>query len=179
MLELMHRPSWVVADGGAQPTPDMVNWATALAWELVHPRPRKVRLIRCMFVWRKREAKAASVCRPNGSNYLIQAGRLAAYLQAWMAGSAGRRSAHRARHPPMRWPSSKPIPRGWCANLSRAAGQSGSAQLQVEKLHLRAREFQYVLVVQWHGFRTNGTAIDQSVAGSSTCATRTEPVDAL
>jgi hypothetical protein len=72
----------VVADGGAQPTPDMVNWATALCVGTWFTLDHEGAINQVQFVWRSEKQRLHLFAAPNGSNYLIQAGRLAAYLQA-------------------------------------------------------------------------------------------------
>ncbi len=72
----------VVSDGGIQPSADMVAWAKALVvgtwFNLDHNGDRG----RVQFAWRSGKQKLHLFASPGGKSYLIQAGRLAAYLQA-------------------------------------------------------------------------------------------------
>lgn len=72
----------VVADGGVQPSPDMVAWARSLTvgtwFTLDHNGVQSP----VQFAWRSGKQKLHLFSASNGKNYLIQAGRLAAYLQA-------------------------------------------------------------------------------------------------
>ncbi len=72
----------VVAEGGTPPTPDMVNWATALSVGTWFTLDHNGAVSRVQFAWRSDKQKLHLFAAPNGSSYLIQAGRLAAYLQA-------------------------------------------------------------------------------------------------
>ena len=72
----------VIADGGSKPTPAMQSWAKALqlgAWfTLDHSgHVRKVQ-----FAWRSQRKHLNLFASSDGHSYLIQAGRLGAYLQA-------------------------------------------------------------------------------------------------
>ena len=72
----------VVADGGAQPNADMIAWAKALpvgAWFTLDHNGTASRV---QFAWRSDKQKLHLFAAPSGRNFLIQAGRLAAYLQA-------------------------------------------------------------------------------------------------
>jgi hypothetical protein len=72
----------VVAVGGTPPSADMVAWAKALTvgtWLTLEHRGMAVRV---QFAWRSDKQKLHLFAAPNGTSYLIQAGRLAAYLQA-------------------------------------------------------------------------------------------------
>ena len=72
----------VVADGGSKPSVAMVAWANELqlgAWfTLDHSR----RVTRVQFAWRSDRRHLNLFASADGHSYLIQAGRLAAYLQA-------------------------------------------------------------------------------------------------
>jgi hypothetical protein len=72
----------VVADGGSKPNPAMVAWAAELqlgAWfTLDHNR----RMAQVQFAWRSERKHLNLFVSPDGHSYLIQSGRLAAYLQA-------------------------------------------------------------------------------------------------
>ena len=72
----------VVADGGSKPSVAMVAWANELqlgAWfTLDHSR----RVTRVQFAWRSDRRHLNLFASSDGHSYLIQAGRLAAYLQA-------------------------------------------------------------------------------------------------
>ena len=72
----------VVADGGAQPSAEMVNWAMALSVGTWFTLDHNGAVSRVQFAWRSDKQKLHLFASPNGPNYLIQAGRLAAYLQA-------------------------------------------------------------------------------------------------
>ena len=72
----------VVVDGGTKPTPAMVAWAEQLevgAWMMLDHNG-KVRKVQ--FVWRSEHKHLNLFVTNNGHSYLIQAGRLASYLQA-------------------------------------------------------------------------------------------------
>ncbi len=72
----------VIADGGSKPTNAMLAWAQELqvgAWfTLDHNR----RVTRVQFAWRSERKHLNLFASSDGHSYLIQAGRLAAYLQA-------------------------------------------------------------------------------------------------
>lgn len=72
----------VVADGGSKPSAAMTAWANELelgAWfTLDHNR----RVTRVQFAWRSDRKHLNLFASTDGHSYLIQAGRLAAYLQA-------------------------------------------------------------------------------------------------
>lgn len=75
----------VVADGGAHPSAEMVNWAMSLSVGTWFTLDHHGTVSRVQFAWRSDKQKLHLFAAPNGSNYLIQAGRLAAYLQAgWL-----------------------------------------------------------------------------------------------
>ncbi len=82
MLGLDSSAIVVVADGGAQPTPEMVKWAMALSVGTWFNLDHNGSVSRVQFAWRSDKQKLHLFASPSGSNYLIQAGRLAAYLQA-------------------------------------------------------------------------------------------------
>lgn len=72
----------VVSDGGIQPSADMMAWAKALVvgtWFNLDHNGDKGRV---QFAWRSGKQKLHLFASPGGKSYLIQAGRLAAYLQA-------------------------------------------------------------------------------------------------
>ncbi len=72
----------VVSEGGTQPSADMVSWANALTvgtWLTLNYRGSVKRV---QFAWRSGKQKLHLFAALDGHNYLIQAGRLAAYLQA-------------------------------------------------------------------------------------------------
>jgi hypothetical protein len=72
----------VVTDGGSKPTPAMLAWAQELqlgSWfTLDHNR----RVTQVQFAWRSDRKHLNLFASTDGHSYLIQAGRLAAYLQA-------------------------------------------------------------------------------------------------
>lgn len=72
----------VVANGGAQPTPAMQDWAQALQPGDWFTLDHNGRLARVQFVWRSARRQLNLFASTEGRRYLIQAGRLAAYLQA-------------------------------------------------------------------------------------------------
>jgi hypothetical protein len=72
----------VVSDGGALPSADMVSWANALAIGTWLTLDYRGSVNRVQFAWRSGKQKLHLFAALDGKNYLIQAGRLAAYLQA-------------------------------------------------------------------------------------------------
>jgi len=72
----------VVADGGSQPTADMVQWAKTLEVGTWFTLDHNGTPSRVQFAWRSGKQKLHLFAAINGRNFLIQAGRLAAYLQA-------------------------------------------------------------------------------------------------
>lgn len=72
----------VVSDGGVQPSADMIAWAKTLVvgtwFNLDHNGDQG----RVQFAWRSGKQKLHLFASPGGKSFLIQAGRLAAYLQA-------------------------------------------------------------------------------------------------
>ena len=72
----------VVADGGSQPSPDMVNWARALTVGTWFTLDHNGKVTQVQFAWRSEKQKLHLFAASNGRSYLIQAGRLSAYLQA-------------------------------------------------------------------------------------------------
>lgn len=72
----------VVANGGAQPTPAMRDWAQALQPGDWFTLDHNGRIARVQFVWRSARKQLNLFASTEGRSYLIQAGRLAAYLQA-------------------------------------------------------------------------------------------------
>lgn len=72
----------VVANGGVQPTPAMRDWAQALQPGDWFTLDHNGRIARVQFVWRSDRKQLNLFASAEGRSYLIQAGRLAAYLQA-------------------------------------------------------------------------------------------------
>lgn len=72
----------VVADGGTPPSPDMVAWAKALTVGTWFTLDHHGVVGTVQFAWRSDKQKLHLFAATEGKNYLIQAGRLAAYLQA-------------------------------------------------------------------------------------------------
>ncbi len=72
----------VVTDGGSRPTPAMLSWATQLqigSWFTLDHNGRQAHV---QFVWRSERKHLNLFASSDGRSYLIQARRLAAYLQA-------------------------------------------------------------------------------------------------
>jgi len=72
----------VVANGGSNPTPAMLAWARELQPGAWFTLDHNGRLARVQFVWRSERKQLHLFASTEGRSYLIQAGRLAAYLQA-------------------------------------------------------------------------------------------------
>lgn len=72
----------VVANGGSNPTPAMLAWARELQPGAWFTLDHNGRLARVQFVWRSERKQLNLFASTEGRSYLIQAGRLAAYLQA-------------------------------------------------------------------------------------------------
>lgn len=72
----------VVANGGSNPTPAMLAWARELQPGAWFTLDHNGRLARVQFVWRSERKQLHLFASTDGRSYLIQAGRLAAYLQA-------------------------------------------------------------------------------------------------
>lgn len=72
----------VVANGGSNPTPAMLAWARELQPGAWFTLDHNGRLVRVQFVWRSERKQLNLFASTEGRSYLIQAGRLAAYLQA-------------------------------------------------------------------------------------------------
>jgi len=72
----------VVADGGSKPTAAMLAWAQELQLGSWFTLDHNGRLAQVQFVWRSDRKHLNLFASTDGHSYLIQAGRLAAYLQA-------------------------------------------------------------------------------------------------
>lgn len=72
----------VVANGGSRPTPAMLAWAQELQPGDWFTLDHNGRIARVQFVWRSARRQLNLFVATDGHSYLIQAGRLAAYLQA-------------------------------------------------------------------------------------------------
>jgi hypothetical protein len=72
----------VVADGGSKPSPAMLAWAQELELGSWFTLDHNARLAQVQFVWRSERKHLNLFAATNGHSYLIQAGRLGAYLQA-------------------------------------------------------------------------------------------------
>ncbi len=72
----------VVTNGGSKPTPAMVAWAQELQPGAWFTLDHNGRVNQVQFVWRSERKHLNLFASSNGHSYLIQAGRLAAYLQA-------------------------------------------------------------------------------------------------
>lgn len=72
----------VVANGGSKPTPAMLAWAQELQPGAWFTLDHNGRITRVQFVWRSERKQLNLFASADGRSYLIQAGRLAAYLQA-------------------------------------------------------------------------------------------------
>jgi len=72
----------VVANGGSQPTPAMLAWAQELQPGAWFTLDHNGQIARVQFVWRSDRKQLNLFASTDGRSYLIQAGRLAAYLQA-------------------------------------------------------------------------------------------------
>jgi hypothetical protein len=72
----------IIADGGSKPNNAMVAWANELqigAWFMLDHNGRMTRV---QLAWRSDRRNLNLFAAVDGHTYLIQAGRLAAYLQA-------------------------------------------------------------------------------------------------
>jgi uncharacterized coiled-coil protein SlyX len=72
----------VVADGGSKPSAAMLAWAQELQVGCWFTLDHNGRVTQVQFVWRSERKHLNLFASPDGHSYLIQAGRLAAYLQA-------------------------------------------------------------------------------------------------
>jgi hypothetical protein len=72
----------VVADGGSKPTPAMLAWAQELEVGSWFTLDHNGRVAQVQFAWRSERKHLNLFAATDGHSYLIQAGRLAAYLQA-------------------------------------------------------------------------------------------------
>ncbi|MES2877565.1 MAG: DUF1631 family protein, partial [Pseudomonadota bacterium] len=72
----------VVTDGGSKPTAAMLAWAQELELGAWFTLDHNSQVAQVQFVWRSDRKQLNLFASPDGHSYLIQAGRLAAYLQA-------------------------------------------------------------------------------------------------
>ncbi len=72
----------VVTDGGSKPTPAMISWAQQLQVGAWFTMDHNGRVAQVQFVWRSERKHLNLFASSDGRSYLIQARRLAAYLQA-------------------------------------------------------------------------------------------------
>ncbi len=72
----------VVADGGSKPSAAMTAWANELELGAWFTLDHNSRVTRVQFAWRSDRKHLNLFASTDGHSYLIQAGRLAAYLQA-------------------------------------------------------------------------------------------------
>lgn len=72
----------VVADGGSKPSAAMTAWANELELGAWFTLDHNSRVTRVQFAWRSDRRHLNLFASTDGHSYLIQAGRLAAYLQA-------------------------------------------------------------------------------------------------
>ncbi len=72
----------VIADGGSQPTDAMRAWANELQLGAWFSLDHNGRVVQVQFAWRSDRKQLHLFASSEGRNYLIQARRLAAYLQA-------------------------------------------------------------------------------------------------
>lgn len=72
----------VVADGGSKPTAAMLAWAQELQLGSWFTLDHNGQMAQVQFVWRSERKHLNLLASTTGHSYLIQAGRLAAYLQA-------------------------------------------------------------------------------------------------
>jgi hypothetical protein len=72
----------VVTNGGSKPTPPMIAWAQELQLGAWFSLDHNGQVTQVQFVWRSDRKHLNLFAASNGHSYLIQAGRLAAYLQA-------------------------------------------------------------------------------------------------
>jgi hypothetical protein len=88
----------VIADGGSHPTEAMRSWAKELQLGSWFSLDHNGKVSHVQFAWCSDRKQLHLFASTDGRNFLIQARRLAAYLQAGLAGADGRRSADGARH---------------------------------------------------------------------------------
>jgi type III secretion system FlhB-like substrate exporter len=82
MIGLEDSPIDIVTDGGSEPNAETLEWAQALelgAWFTLNYHGW---LARVQYMWRSERGHLNLFASSDGHSYLIQAGRLAAYLQA-------------------------------------------------------------------------------------------------
>jgi hypothetical protein len=72
----------VVAGGGSKPTPAMLAWAQELQLGSWFTLDHNGRVSQVQFAWRSERKHLNLFATTDGHSYLLQAGRLAAYLQA-------------------------------------------------------------------------------------------------
>jgi hypothetical protein len=72
----------VVANGGSKPTAAMLAWAGELQLGSWYTLDHSSQITQVQFAWRSERKHLNLFASANGKSYLIQAGRLAAYLQA-------------------------------------------------------------------------------------------------
>ncbi len=72
----------VIADGGSKPTAAMLSWAQELQLGAWFTLDHNSRVTQVQFAWRSERKHLNLFAASTGHSYLIQAGRLAAYLQA-------------------------------------------------------------------------------------------------
>ena len=72
----------VIADGGSKPTPAMLMWANELELGAWFTLDHNGRVNRVQFAWRSDRKHLNLFASTDGHSYLVQAGRVAAYLQA-------------------------------------------------------------------------------------------------
>ena len=72
----------VVADGGSKPSVAMQAWAQELQLGAWFTLDHNAQVTQVQFVWRSERKHLNLFAATSGHSYLIQAGRLAAYLQA-------------------------------------------------------------------------------------------------
>ena len=72
----------VVTDGGSKPTPAMISWAQQLQVGAWFTLDHNGRVAQVQFAWRSERKHLNLFASSDGRSYLIQARRLAAYLQA-------------------------------------------------------------------------------------------------
>ena len=95
----------VVPDTGAKVSDDMLAWAHDLQvgnWFMLDHNDRVTQV---QFVWRSDRKQLHLFASSDGRSFLIQAGRLASYLQAGLLVPGRGRNPHRARHARGAWPS--------------------------------------------------------------------------
>jgi hypothetical protein len=72
----------VIADGGSKPTQAMIAWAQELQLGAWFTLDHNSRITQVQFAWRSDRKHLNLFAATSGHSYLVQAGRLAAYLQA-------------------------------------------------------------------------------------------------